>query len=196
MTAPASAALVIDLDPGVATFGPVYVQSGFRFTSSASSSFAYQNWVHSQPQFNASNANGGIAHGFNGSSTTITAPDNAAFEFNFIGLADIFDFGSGGTIRFTFTHVGGAVTTEDVTLQIGVFGLQNFAFDESNLLSVALRPLTTGNQSIQFDNIGLDGAVLAAVPEPSTWAMMILGFAGLGYMTYRRRNQNRIVRLV
>jgi hypothetical protein len=29
----------------------------------------------------------------------------------------------------------------------------------------------------------------AAVPEPSTWAMMILGFAGVGYMAYRRRNQ-------
>ena len=28
---------------------------------------------------------------------------------------------------------------------------------------------------------------VAAVPEPSTWAMMILGFAGVGYMTYRRR---------
>ncbi|MEH2517838.1 hypothetical protein V1279_003411 [Bradyrhizobium sp. AZCC 1610] len=28
---------------------------------------------------------------------------------------------------------------------------------------------------------------ITAVPEPSTWAMMILGFAGVGYMTYRRR---------
>jgi hypothetical protein len=28
---------------------------------------------------------------------------------------------------------------------------------------------------------------IAAVPEPSSWAMMILGFAGVGYMTYRRR---------
>jgi hypothetical protein len=26
------------------------------------------------------------------------------------------------------------------------------------------------------------------VPEPSTWAMMLLGFAGLGFVTYRRRN--------
>jgi PEP-CTERM motif len=25
------------------------------------------------------------------------------------------------------------------------------------------------------------------VPEPSTWAMMILGFAGIGFMAYRRR---------
>jgi hypothetical protein len=29
--------------------------------------------------------------------------------------------------------------------------------------------------------------IAAAVPEPSTWAMMILGFAGVSYMTYRRR---------
>jgi CHRD domain/PEP-CTERM motif len=27
---------------------------------------------------------------------------------------------------------------------------------------------------------------LTAVPEPSTWAMMILGFVGIGAMTYRR----------
>jgi hypothetical protein len=31
--------------------------------------------------------------------------------------------------------------------------------------------------------------VTTAVPEPSTWAMMILGFAGVGYLAYRRRNQ-------
>jgi len=29
-----------------------------------------------------------------------------------------------------------------------------------------------------------------AVPEPSTWAMMIPGFAGVGFMTYRRRKQS------
>lgn len=28
----------------------------------------------------------------------------------------------------------------------------------------------------------------AAVPEPSTWAMMILGFCGLGFLAYRRKN--------
>ena len=29
---------------------------------------------------------------------------------------------------------------------------------------------------------------LDAVPEPSTWAMMILGFLGLGWLAYRRKN--------
>jgi hypothetical protein len=30
---------------------------------------------------------------------------------------------------------------------------------------------------------------VGAVPEPSTWAMMILGFVGLSFMAYRRKNQ-------
>ena len=29
----------------------------------------------------------------------------------------------------------------------------------------------------------------SAVPEPSTWAMMILGFAGVGFMAYRRKSK-------
>jgi hypothetical protein len=30
---------------------------------------------------------------------------------------------------------------------------------------------------------------VSAVPEPSTWAMMILGFAGVGFMAYRRKSK-------
>jgi hypothetical protein len=29
----------------------------------------------------------------------------------------------------------------------------------------------------------------SGVPEPSTWAMMILGFTGLGFMSYRRKSK-------
>lgn len=38
--------------------------------------------------------------------------------------------------------------------------------------------------------IALDSvtASVSAIPEPSTWAMMILGFAGIGLVTYRQRN--------
>ena len=32
----------------------------------------------------------------------------------------------------------------------------------------------------------------SAVPEPSTWAMMILGFAGVGFMAYRRKNNTAL----
>ncbi len=38
---------------------------------------------------------------------------------------------------------------------------------------------------------GIDPSLLvASVPEPSTWIMMLLGFAGLGVVTYRKRKQS------
>jgi hypothetical protein len=39
--------------------------------------------------------------------------------------------------------------------------------------------------SLEF-SAGIDNSV-GAVPEPSTWAMMILGFCGVGFMAYRRK---------
>jgi hypothetical protein len=33
------------------------------------------------------------------------------------------------------------------------------------------------------------GSGVSAVPEPSTWAMMILGFAGIGFAAYRRKSK-------
>ncbi|MCK1517221.1 PEPxxWA-CTERM sorting domain-containing protein [Bradyrhizobium sp. 190] len=54
----------------------------------------------------------------------------------------------------------------------------------------------TGHVGIYASLSGADGGAetftavgaVGAVPEPSTWAMMILGFAGVGFMAYRRRN--------
>jgi hypothetical protein len=40
-------------------------------------------------------------------------------------------------------------------------------------------------QSLFFDNIEVN--ISAGVPEPSTWAMMLLGFFGLAWTTRRRR---------
>jgi hypothetical protein len=31
---------------------------------------------------------------------------------------------------------------------------------------------------------------IAAVPEPSTWAMMLLGFAGLAFVAYRASHRS------
>ena len=39
--------------------------------------------------------------------------------------------------------------------------------------------------------IGLDDVSITGVPEPSTWEMMLLGFAGLGYVGYRRARAGR-----
>jgi PEP-CTERM motif len=62
----------------------------------------------------------------------------------------------------------------------GPFGIHSL--DGETIKSIVLSDATGFKEEKQF----AFGAV-AAVPEPSTWAMMILGFAGIGFMTYRRR---------
>lgn len=42
------------------------------------------------------------------------------------------------------------------------------------------------------DNSGSLQVSISAVPEPSTWAMLVLGFCGLGWIAYRRRNQTAL----
>ncbi len=63
--------------------------------------------------------------------------------------------------------------------------------------------LTPGNGGVGSDPMaiyftaGPDGEMhglfgdltVSSVPEPSTWAMMILGFAGIGFMAYRRKSK-------
>jgi hypothetical protein len=56
---------------------------------------------------------------------------------------------------------------------------------------------TSGSQVLKFLSIGtpnslppiasIDGVSLTAVPEPAVWAMMLIGFGGMGAMLRRRR---------
>ena len=59
--------------------------------------------------------------------------------------------------------------------------------------------LTAGtyNFSIPSDTITLivPGTGAGAVPEPSTWAMMLIGFGGIGYSMRRRRKTTAIAQL-
>ena len=48
--------------------------------------------------------------------------------------------------------------------------------------------VTTSDLGVALFVVNSGGSITAvpsAVPEPSTWAMMLLGFAGLGYAGYR-----------
>ena len=60
---------------------------------------------------------------------------------------------------------------------------------------IRLTLLVQGGTMIDFEHYRLDVAAVpnvTAVPEPSTWAMLIIGFAGIGFMSYRRKNQFRL----
>ena len=55
-----------------------------------------------------------------------------------------------------------------------------------SLQSTRLFAPARGTFAQYFDDVSLN--VVTPVPEPSTWAMLILGFAGVGFMAYRRRS--------
>ena len=63
------------------------------------------------------------------------------------------------------------------------FGTITFGTSFANVSNLIFVSIPIGDIALSFgppENV-------QAVPEPSTWAMMILGFAGIGAMTYRRR---------
>jgi hypothetical protein len=99
---------------------------------------------------------------------------------------------------------GFAFTINSASFDQWHINLQNGSFNNLGLTSVAIGAhvaylATSGGAQYRIGQTnGPDfvtsatftiGApsVVTAVPEPSTWAMMILGFAGIGAMTYRRR---------
>jgi len=111
-----------------------------------------------------------------------------------------------------FTNGAGNSTFEYAIDYTGNSGLvSSLIFELSGLTTASLQSQTyncdiicTGTKNIFFaldisnidDGRALTGNVAAtftpAVPEPATWAMMLLGFAGIGFLAYRRRNQGNI----
>jgi hypothetical protein len=81
-------------------------------------------------------------------------------------------------------------TATDVTIPGGTLAAgQSYTFDllfSSQIGGTAGDPFTI----TQFYDTHTDGSFFTAVPEPSTWAMMLVGFAGLGYVGYRARNRS------
>lgn len=80
---------------------------------------------------------------------------------------DIYTNTSNGLFPSTF--VGGSV----------IFGLDTFFLSGGSILFTSF-----GAGTLTFES-SLD--TVTAVPEPSTWAMLLLGFIGIGFMAVRKR---------
>jgi len=209
----AKAALVFDLtydhctggcSTGVTPFGTVSItQSGVSgaytdaFTVTLNSPYAFNGNGNGLDAFSFSLASGAGqavtltgASALSGSGFAITAANQLpAKQDGFGSYAYAINYGGTGATLLTF----------------------NVADDGINPLSLSsfLAGVPNGNGSVNdpsfftADIVGKSGntgavgsGITTAVPEPSTWAMLILGFAGVGFMAYRRKGHGPALRLV
>ena len=113
-----------------------------------------------------------IAQGSDVTTLTIDITENQKqFQFNLAGDVSSLQFSNGELSQIS---AGPVPSTAGGVFLSGAFltlsGTTATFFDQN-----------TGDQV--FESI----STIAAVPEPSTWAMLLLGFTGLGLMASRRR---------
>jgi PEP-CTERM motif len=174
-------------NPGAA-FGSAYANElGNRMTFALAVFGNGQQFSISQLTFNAtsSDAGNGLGFGFGAGSYSYSA--------DYVGVI----LGAGGP-----TYITSGPSTQLVD--------EIFGRGSGNSYAAYCDPCTLAQQQAAIDaaaagaaytftgTYSIDGAIgsgtfdVSAVPEPSTWAMMILGFVGIGAMTYRRRKSAMI----
>lgn len=99
------------------------------------------------------------------------------------------------TATFTDTFLFGAYSFSDTAghMLSGVFSGDSVSIGSFTYgLGTYIASFTYGGSTVPglFEtNFGSPAtAVVTAVPEPATWAMMIVGFLAMGMMAYRRRS--------
>ena len=165
---------------------------------SGSTNFAVNDFEHGF-DVNGSQVQSGL-----GSPTNTLVPQAGSFvdgaaQNTFSG--SWFDEGSSTPVSATvfFTDPSGAISdvlSYTYAASTGLGSLTGFvitgALSAADLAAVGITPTSTEAEGGTFDfsnafiTASFQTAVPGAIPETSTWAMMMLGFAGLGYAAWRR----------
>jgi hypothetical protein len=119
-----------------------------------------------------------VAFSFTAGPETLTS---AAFNPNFTSF--VFSTDNAGNIT-GWDIVIGLGGGGQINIDNGVLGVG----DQAAVGAFFTGPKDPSNAS-GGNNLAGQFEIAAAVPEPSTWAMMILGFCGLGVMTYHRKQK-------
>ena len=129
-----------------------------------------------------------------------TGSGSFSYDFTF-SLTALADFSA--TLSQSFTNAANKISNLELSLYRGMVG-------SGTLITSSPASLSTGGQltAISYNgaiagsyylevtgtapsadlNFSGDITTVAAVPEPATWAMMMLGFLGVGFVAYRRRS--------
>ncbi len=181
----AKAELVIDI-----------TQQGSNVVASASGSLFTQDLITGLSTFinpAVSGSDGAILMG-SGSVTVFGAQLSGPLSFG-SGVA-VGASSTNSAVPFGFVANTGNPAAEAILLPTGyASGTSLSGTDTFDNTTISALGLTPGTYTYDFGSGPFADSVvvnIAAVPEPATWALMLLGFAGIGAMAYRRRNQMAI----
>ena len=191
--------------PGSSTYNILF----FGNVANAKTIDADTRFTSSEPQhlnsnFNSLSPNGGNFMGLDGDPaangsldqtiTGLTSGKTYKLSFDWAGI-ELFNRTGYDSIQLTGS-LGGDPFATSVYLNTAPAGepgsfsgwmTANFTFTADSTSEV-LSFLAVGTPAGNLPPFALlDGVSLTAVPEPSTWAMMLVGFGGLGYAAFRRR---------
>jgi PEP-CTERM motif len=139
---------------------------------------------------------GNTTGGGAGGSATVLLYDVTGGDVNVLDLESLIGEGNNTSTRtgnvnlianHTYTLFDKMEADATLTESPSTFGFPDEHSAVADLSNTGLLFIDTSGGSLSFLS-GHDYSTdaIAAVPEPSTWAMLVLGFMGLGFLAYRR----------
>ena len=135
-------------------------------------------------------ASGGVPHDYTIQQTMTGLTSGDTYTLSFAISSEGTDGGAVAQVSFLS---GSSTGAQDFTAPAATTVFWNNWATESmtfvatsNMVTLQFKQLATefpSGEDLGLDNVSVVGS---AVPEPSTWAMMLFGFAGLGYLAYRK----------
>jgi hypothetical protein len=122
---------------------------------------------------------------------TLSRTDGGAFNLLSLDAATFFT-GINDTLNVYLVGDGASSPTAHLTsLAGGADAFQTFSLTGfENLHDVKI--YQPANATGGYSGFAIDNLV-ATIPEPSTWAMMIVGFAGLGFIARHRKSKTALI---
>jgi hypothetical protein len=152
---------------------------------------SYGDWNNVTKDPSGGNGNVFVADGSTNPNTTVwqqsvTVTPNTNYVFSYYAA----EISNACCSNAVFVPTIGTSTGAGQTLT-GAWAQYSFTWNSGSNTTASLS-LTDTNLSGGYNDFVLDDlsfqAVTSAVPEPSTWAMIIIGFLCLGFMANRRQN--------
>lgn len=185
--APAQAATINGAATGLATpattitFGEVALAANTPLTNQfAAQGVTFSGGAYYTPQpYNTANFSGANVGNFPSNGT-----QNSSITLSFGALQNAAAFNmASNTTSYTFSALLGGTAVQNFTSTVGSSSIGKF-YGFSAINFDAIRITSNSNDFFLIDNLQLSST--AAVPEPATWAMLMLGFGALGYGMRRR----------